>query len=276
MRLDKPIGIFLLLWPTLIALWIAGQGKPDLYIVSIFVLGVVVMRSAGCVINDWADRHFDSSVIRTKNRPLAMGIVKPTEALVLCLFLLSIALILVWQLNILTIQLSVVALGLAICYPFMKRYTHWPQVVLGMAFAWAIPMAFTAMGHRLSLSAALLYFATLAWVIVYDTEYAMVDRADDIRIGLKSTAILFGDADRKRIGGFQCGFLALLAILGWQQGFGKIYSIGLFAAGGLMLYQQYLIRDRVPDKCFQAFLNNNILGFFLFLSVAGEYYGLNY
>jgi len=274
MRLDKPIGIFLLLWPTLMALWIAGEGKPNLYIVSIFVLGVIVMRSAGCVINDWADRNFDKAVTRTRNRPLAMGTAKPREAILLFLFLISIALILVLQLNLLAIALSIVALLLATAYPFMKRYTHLPQVALGIAFAWAIPMAFVAITHQLSSSAMLLFLATVCWTVAYDTEYAMVDRADDIQIGVKSMAILLGKADRLVIGGLQLGMLVLLVILGWDLGYGKCYYLGICGASVLAFYQQYLIKNRIPEQCFKAFLNNNLLGALLFSGLVLEgYYG---
>ncbi len=268
MRLDKPIGIFLLLWPTLMALWVAGHGKPDVTIASIFILGTVIMRSAGCVINDFLDRRFDRFVERTKNRPLAMGMLTITEALLAFFVLILIAFLLVLQLNFLTIKMSIIALLLAMIYPLMKRYTHLAQVVLGAAFGWAVPMAFAALTNQIPFEAWLLYAATCCWSVVYDTEYAMTDRMDDIKLGLKSTAILFGKADRIMIALFQiCTFLLLIKF-GMKVGLGKIYYAGLGMASFFSIYQQYLIKDRIPSNCFKAFLNNNFLGAMIFLGLA--------
>jgi len=272
MRLDKPIGIYLLLWPALIALWIAGQGKPDPFIVSIFILGVIVMRSAGCVINDIADKEFDKSVARTKNRPLAAGLLSRKEAFLLFFLLINIAFILVLQLNFLTIAMSFAALLLASIYPFMKRYTHLPQVVLGAAFGWAVPMAFTAITQRVPSQAWVLYLATICWSLVYDTEYAMADIKDDVLIGIKSTAIFFGSLDKLIIGLFQFLTLAFFAMIGANLGFGKFFFGGIFIASLIAFYQQYLIKDRNANQCFKAFLNNNWFGFVLFLGVMLDHY----
>ncbi len=271
MRLDKPIGILLLLWPTLIALWIAGNGRPDPLIVAVFITGVIVMRSAGCVVNDLADRHFDKAVARTKHRPLAAGALTPREAVLLFCILLILAFILVFQLNFFTIAMSFIGLLLAVIYPFMKRYTALPQVVLGAAFGWAVPMAFMAISHHISKEALLLYLITIAWAVVYDTQYAMVDKKDDMAIGIKSTAILFGALDRVIIGVLQLMILILFVGLGYRLQFGKFYYTGVLVAGCLALYQQYLIKDRVPERCFKAFLNNNFFGAVVFMGVALEY-----
>jgi len=271
MRLDKPVGIFLLLWPTLMALWIAGTGQPDPVMVGIFILGVIVMRSAGCVINDWADKGLDAGVLRTKNRPLAAGLLLPREALGLGGVLAGIALFLVLQLNVLTIALSVVALLFVLLYPFMKRYTHLPQVILGMAFGWAVPMAFTALNSPLVSEALLLYVATICWTVAYDTEYAMADRVDDIRVGIKSTAILFGRADKAIIAALQILSLIFLTKLGFDLNLGKFYYMGLFCTIFFILYQQYLIKDRDPKQCLKAFLNNRIAGGVLFIGLALDY-----
>lgn len=268
MRLDKPIGIFLLLWPTLMALWIAGHGKPDFMIASIFILGTIVMRSAGCVINDFLDRRFDRFVERTKNRPLAMGALSITEALLAFFTLIVIAFLLVLQLNFLTIKMSIVAFLLAMIYPLMKRYTHLAQVVLGAAFGWAVPMAFAALTNQIPFEAWVLYAATCCWAIIYDTEYAMTDRVDDIKLGLKSTAILFGKADRIMIALFQICMFLLLIKFGIKVGLGKMYYAGLGMASFFSIYQQYLIKDRIPSNCFKAFLNNNFLGAIIFLGLA--------
>lgn len=268
MRLDKPIGIFLLLWPTLIALWIAGAGKPNFFVLSVFVLGVIVMRSAGCVINDVLDRRFDQFVTRTQHRPIASGLVKPFEGIGLSAILFSIALVLVYQLNAKTILFSVVGAGLAAFYPLMKRYTHFPQVVLGLAFGWAVPMAFVALKQPLSLNTWLLYGAVIVWAVAYDTEYAMVDRADDIPIGIKSLAIFLGEWDRLAIAVCQGIVLSLLGVLGWRLSLDAIYYAGLTCAGGCAVYQQYLIRNRDPSECFKAFLNNHIFGFLIWVGLA--------
>ncbi|HHJ12786.1 MAG TPA: 4-hydroxybenzoate octaprenyltransferase [Gammaproteobacteria bacterium] len=271
MRLDRPIGIYLLLWPTLWALWIAGAGKPDLHVLGVFVAGVVLMRSAGCVINDYADRHIDPRVARTRERPLATGQVRPREALVLFGVLCLLAFALVLTLNRLTIALSFVGVVLAALYPFMKRYTHLPQVVLGAAFGWAVPMAFAAQTGELPRVAWLLFTATLLWTTAYDTMYGMVDREDDLRIGVKSTAILFGEADRLVIGLLQLLALGALLLVGQLAGLGGHYLFGLLLAASLAIYQQYLIREREPAACLRAFLNNNWFGAAVFAGIVLAY-----
>jgi len=271
-RLNKPIGIFLLLWPTLWALWIAAEGVPDLQILYIFILGVVLMRSAGCVINDLADRNLDIHVARTQNRPIAAGKVMPQEAMVVVAILIFSSLILVLNLNPLTLKLSVVAVVLAIIYPFMKRYTYLPQFFLGLAFGWAAPMAFAAQTNTLPLVAWLLLFATVLWAVVYDTMYAMVDREDDIKAGIKSTAILFEDADRVIIGVIQLLVLFALVMVGNSSELGKYYYAGIAIAAVLSIYQQYLIKDRIPEHCFTAFLNSNWFGATVFTGVFLHYH----
>ncbi|MBU2477539.1 MAG: 4-hydroxybenzoate octaprenyltransferase, partial [Gammaproteobacteria bacterium] len=259
-RLHKPIGILLLLWPTLWALWIAAQGLPPTQILLVFVAGVVLMRSAGCVINDYADRNFDQHVERTQDRPIAAGRVSPPEALVLFALLCVIAFILVLTLNRLTLYLSFGALLLAALYPFTKRYTYLPQLVLGAAFGWAIPMAFAAVQDQVPKIAWLLFVVNILWATAYDTFYAMVDRDDDVKIGVKSTAILFGSADRLVIGVLQILVLVGLILIGRMAGLGLYFYLGLLIAAGLALYQQYLARNRDKSGCFQAFLNNNWFG----------------
>ena len=271
MRLDKPIGTLLLLWPTLWALWIASSGRPDSKVLAIFLLGVLVMRSAGCVINDYADRHIDPLVTRTMNRPLATGRVSPNQALRLFLCLCLIALILVLMLNELTILLSIVGLFLAASYPFMKRYTYLPQVHLGVAFGWAVPMSFAAQNGSLAPIAWLLFVATVLWSVAYDTQYAMADREDDLYVGVKSTAILFGENDRVFVGGFQLAVVLVLTLVGRQQELGYSYFVGLMLASLLFVYQQYLIRDRQPDQCLAAFKNNNWFGLIVFLGLLVNY-----
>ncbi len=266
-RLHKPIGIYLLLWPTLWAVWLASEGAPDVGIVVIFTVGVVLMRSAGCVINDYADRHIDGHVARTCQRPLATGAVTSKEALSLFAVLCLLAFGLVLWLNTLTILLSFVALLLAAVYPFMKRYTYFPQVFLGAAFAWAIPMAFAAQTGTVPMLAWWLFITTVVWTVAYDTQYAMVDRADDVKIGVKSTAILFGTADKWVIGGLQLSVLLSLWLLGKEQALGFFYYMGLLLAAGLAIYQQYLMKDREPQYCFQAFTNNHWFGFAVFLGI---------
>jgi 4-hydroxybenzoate polyprenyltransferase len=260
MRLHRPIGIFLLLWPALWALWIAGEGSPDPLVVFVFVAGVVLMRSAGCVINDYADRDFDPHVARTRERPIAAGRVKPKEALVLFAVLCLLALGLVLLMNSLTIWLSLVGALLAVTYPFMKRYTHLPQVYLGAAFGWAVPMAFAAQTGEVPRVGWLLFVATILWATAYDTMYGMVDREDDLKIGVKSTAILFGDSDRLIIAIIQVVLLLALVLAGQAAGLGIYYYFGLLLATTLLVYQQYLIRERRPAACFKAFLNNNWFG----------------
>jgi len=270
-RLDKPVGIFLLLWPVLWALMVAGEGQPDAKVLLVFILGVILMRSAGCVINDYADRDIDRHVSRTQNRPLTSGRVTTVEALVIFTVLCAAAFILVLQLNRLTILLSLGGLLLAGIYPFMKRVTHLPQVFLGAAFGWSVPMAFAAQTDTVPPVAWLLFTATVLWTTAYDTMYAMVDREDDIVLGVKSTAILFGDSDRQIIGIIQLMFLTCLLMIGHQVELGLIYYCGVLVAGGLAAYQQYLIRFREREGCFKAFLNNNWLGAVIFLGLLLDY-----
>jgi 4-hydroxybenzoate polyprenyltransferase len=271
MRLDKPIGAFLLLWPTLWALWLAGQGQPARGVVVIFVLGVFLMRSAGCVINDIADRNFDPYVARTRQRPLAARRIAVREAVVVLIVLCLTAFALVLLLNTLTVLLSLPALALAISYPFMKRFHHLPQVHLGAAFGWSIPMAFAALTGTVPLLAWLLFAANVVWSVVYDTMYAMVDREDDLQVGTKSTAILFGARDRRIIGRLQLVLLGLLILVGHLCGLGWAYYAGLFAATWFALYQQYLIRNREPGQCFKAFLNNNWFGLIIFCGIVLDF-----
>lgn len=264
MRLHRPIGLYLLLWPTLWALWLAGNGQPPHGIVLVFVLGVALMRSAGCVMNDIADRNFDPHVARTRDRPLAAGRISLSEAATLAAGLCLAAFGLVLTQNALTVQLSFVGLVLTASYPFMKRFHHFPQFHLGLAFGWGIPMAFAAVTGALPVVAWLLFLGNILWSVIYDTQYAMVDRADDLRIGVKSTAILFGEHDRRIIGYLQVALLALLILIGLLAGRGGAYYLGLFVAAWFALYQQYLIRNREPAACFQAFLNNNGFGLTVF------------
>jgi len=270
-RLDRPIGIFLLMWPALWALWIAGEGSPPWRVVLIFVAGVVLMRSAGCAINDFADRDFDGRVERTRGRPLATGLVSPREAVAVFLVLSLAAFALVLLLNWQTVALSVVALGLAVLYPFTKRYTHLPQLFLGAAFGWAVPMAFAAITGAVPPLAWILFAATLIWALIYDTQYAMVDRKDDLEVGIKSTAILFGRYDLLIVGLLQALLLALLATVGYLAGRGLWFYCGLAAAAGLAGYHQLLIRNREPTACFEAFLNNNYYGMAVFLGLVTDY-----
>jgi 4-hydroxybenzoate polyprenyltransferase len=271
MRLDKPIGIFLLLWPALWALLVASQGQPDPKVLLIFVLGVIFMRSAGCIVNDYADRDIDRHVSRTQNRPLTTGRVTTREALVLFGLLALGALLLVLQLNRLTILLSIVGAFLAVTYPFMKRFTYLPQVYLGAAFGWAVPMAFAAELNSVPPVAWLMFVATLLWATAYDTMYAMVDRMDDIALGVKSTAILFGELDRQAIGLIQGMLLVCLVMIGFQAELGWIYYLGVSAAAALAAYQQYLIRFREREACFRAFLNNNWFGAAIFAGILLDY-----
>lgn len=270
-RLDRPIGNFLLLWPMLWALWIAAEGVPDPLVLVVFVLGVLVMRAAGCVINDFADRNIDGHVKRTKLRPMAQGKVSAREALTLFVILCLVAFGLVLLMNRLTILLSFVAVALAATYPFMKRYTHLPQVHLGAAFGWAVPMAFAAQANALPPIAWLLFISAVVWATVYDTQYAMVDRDDDLKIGVKSTAVLFGEADRLIVGILQALMLITLVVAGQQVGLGWTWYLGLAIAAALFVYQQWLMRDRERQACFRAFLNNNVLGGIVFLGVVLHY-----
>lgn len=271
MRLNKPIGIFLLLWPTLWALWIAADGAPDLPLLIIFILGVIVMRSAGCVINDLVDRDLDPQVARTRDRPIAAGQVTPREALALAAGLLLFAFALVLCLNSLTIKLSFMAVALAILYPFTKRHTYMPQLFLGLAFGCAVPMAFAAETGSVPLAGWILLMVTILWAVVYDTLYAMVDREDDIRLGVKSTAILFEDADRGIIAVIQILVLLGLLLLGGRLELSRVYYLGLAAGACFFLYQQYLIIDRIPPRCFRAFLNNNWFGAAVFTGIYLHY-----
>ena len=272
MRLDKPIGILLLLWPTLWALWIAGEGHPRPWLIVVFVAGVVLMRSAGCVINDYADRKIDSHVKRTAQRPLTAGLVSKKEALVLFGILVALAFLLVPTLNPLTIGLSLVGAFLATSYPFTKRFTHLPQAYLGAAFGWAIPMAFAAQAGSVDPRSWWLFAAVLVWALIYDTMYAMVDRDDDLKIGVKSTAILFGRYDRLIIGLLQLIFLELLIHVGRLFGLGPYYYLGLAVAAVLMVYHQWLIRNRQRDPCFRAFLHNHWVGVVIFIGILANYY----
>lgn len=267
-RMDKPIGSLLLLWPTLWALFLAAKGMPNLHVLTVFILGVLVMRAAGCVINDFADRRFDGHVKRTQLRPLPSGRVTTKEALALFFSLIFIALLLVLTLDPFTVKLSVIALLLAFVYPFMKRYIQMPQLVLGLAFSWAIPMAYVAQSGTLPPVAWMLFLANVCWIIAYDTLYAMVDRDDDVRIGIKSTAILFGRFDKIAIGVFQLITLLLLLLVGYLSQLAAVYYYFLLAASALFVYQHWLARTRDRDACFHAFLNNNYVGMLIFFGLS--------
>jgi len=267
MRLDKPIGILLLLWPALWALWLASNGFPDTKILFIFIAGVILMRSAGCIVNDFADRKFDSHVSRTRERLLASGKVKPHEALLLAGIIALLAFLLVLNCNQLTIKLAFIGALLTVIYPFLKRITHLPQLGLGVAFAFSIPMAFAAVTERISFEAWWLFVAALIWPVIYDTMYAMVDRFDDMKIGVKSTAILFAQKDKLMIATLQIIFLMMMIITGKLFQLRWIYYCSLFCAGLLFLYQQFLIKNRDPHACFKAFLNNNWVGLLIFCGI---------
>ncbi|AMG71915.2 TPA: 4-hydroxybenzoate octaprenyltransferase [Morganella morganii] len=271
MRTDRPIGSLLLLWPTYWALWIAARGVPDWHILIIFTIGVFSMRAAGCVINDFADRKFDGSVERTKNRPLPRGDVTEKEAKILFAVLVLVSFGLVLTLNTMTIWLSVAGLALAWVYPFVKRVSHLPQVVLGAAFGWSIPMAFAAVSESLPAECWLLFAVNIVWSVVYDTQYAMVDRNDDLKIGVKSTAILFGRFDKMIIGILQLVMILMLLWIGLMVNLSGIFYWSLLLAGALFVYQQRLMADRERDPCFQAFMNNNYVGFILFLGMLVSY-----
>jgi len=270
-RMDKPIGTYLLMWPTYWALWMATEGFPSLHLLIVFTLGVFIMRSAGCVINDFADRKVDGKVKRTEARPLVSGMMTSTEAIVLFAFLLLIALALVLTLSHYTIWLSFAAVALATIYPFMKRYTHLPQVVLGAAFSWGMIMAFAEGQGEIPLVAWLLFSANILWTVAYDTMYAMVDRDDDVIIGVKSTAILFGQHDKRIIGFLQMLTLTLLFTVGELQAFGWPYQLCLVICAALFCYQQILIVNREREKCFQAFLNNHYAGLVVFIGIFIEF-----
>ncbi|MBT3694883.1 MAG: 4-hydroxybenzoate octaprenyltransferase [Gammaproteobacteria bacterium] len=260
MRLDKPVGTLLLLWPTLAALCMAAQGLPPLHLVVIFTLGTFIMRSAGCVINDFADRKVDGFVERTKERPLVTGAISSQQALALFFGLIISAGLLLLFLNQTTQLLAFGGLALAIAYPFMKRWTHMPQVVLGAAFSWGIPMAWSAQGLAVPPESILMFCTSLLWIVAYDTLYAMVDRNDDLKVGIKSTAILFGDLDKAMIGALQALTLAGLYLLGQKLGYAHAYYVGLVIILGLFVYQQWLIRDRDRMGAFAAFRNNILVG----------------
>lgn len=270
-RFDRPIGILILLWPALWALWVASDGRPDLGVLTVICLGVVLMRAAGCVINDYADREFDPHVARTKQRPIAAGKVKPKEALWIFVVLCLCAFGLVLTLNIFTILLSFIAAFLAASYPFMKRYTQLPQAYLGIAFGWAIPMSFSAQTNYIPLVAWVMYLAVVLWALVYDTMYAMVDKEDDLKIGVKSTAILFGSYDRYIMAFLQFIIIGLLIIVGQMKHLSWPYYGGILVATGLFVYQQKLIYYRDKAQCFKAFLNNNWFGMVVFIGLLVDY-----
>jgi len=270
-RLNRPIGIYLLLWPMLWALWFAAKGIPDLSILLIFIVGTVLTRSAGCAINDYADRDFDAHVVRTRDRPLANGTLKPRDALLVTAVLMALAFGLVLLTNPLTIKLSAIALALATIYPFTKRHTHLPQLVLGAAFGIAIPMAYAAQTNSLPASAWWLFLCALIWAVAYDTLYAMADRQDDLKIGIKSSAILFGRFDLTVVACLHGMVLALLTYVGMEHSRGPVYYAGLVGAAGFVIYQLKLAQDRQPQHCIQAFLNNNWLGMCVFVALAVDY-----
>lgn len=270
-RVDRPIGTYLLLWPTLWALWLAAEGVPEPRVLVVFVAGVVLMRAAGCAINDYADRHIDGQVRRTTGRPLATGAISPREAVLVAVVLALAAFLLVLTLNRLTVYLAFGGLALAVIYPFSKRFTHLPQVFLGAAFSWAAPMAFAAQTGSVPPLAWLVFIVNLLWTVGYDTMYAMADRDDDIRIGVRSTAILFGDYDRAMVGLFQGLTLLGLILVGLQFGLGGWFYASLVVAAVLFGYQQFLIAERTPALCFRAFLNNAWVGLVVFAGLVLDY-----
>jgi len=271
MRVDKPIGLWLLLWPTMWALWLAGEGHPDQSLFVVFVFGVFIMRSAGCVLNDYADRKIDPYVERTRTRPIASGAVTPTEALILFAALGLIAVGLAAMLNRQAQMLAIIAAALTVAYPFVKRFISIPQFVLGAAFGWAVPMAFAAQTGTTPQLAWLVFGVALIWAVIYDTFYAMVDRADDLKVGMKSTAILFGDVDLFVIAGLQALMLLALILVGLLANLGFWYYASVAIAGGLMAYHLWLARDRQPAGCFAAFLHNHYIGFTVFLGILLHY-----
>lgn len=272
MRLEKPIGFFLLLWPTLWALWLAARGDPDVKLVLIFVTGVVLMRSAGCILNDFADRHVDGYVSRTFMRPLAAGTITPLEAILLAVVLLAAAFLLVLFCNPLTILLSFVGAALAALYPYLKRITHLPQLGLGVAFSWGIPMAFAATTGKISLIGWFLFLASLVWPVIYDTMYAMVDREDDLKVGIKSTAILFSAMDKLVIGLLQLLFVIMMVIVGMMFKLHLVYYVALAVVICLFIYQQWLIHHADKSNCLRAFLNNNWVGLVIFSGIFLSYF----
>lgn len=270
-RINRPIGIYLLLWPTITALWIAAEGFPGVSLFLIFCFGTATMRSAGCCFNDFTDHRIDGKVLRTKQRPIPSGSLKRLDAFI-CFGILSvIGLLLVLLTNYETILLSIGAIAVICIYPFMKRYTNLPQLVLGVAFSWGILMAFTAVSYEVPQAAYLLFVANVLWTIAYDTQYAMVDREFDIKIGVKSTAILFGDADKLMVGLMQTMFIIALWLAANKFALGPVFYLSLVGASLLLIFQQYLIRHRIPECCFKAFLNNNWVGAVLFLGVVLNY-----
>jgi 4-hydroxybenzoate polyprenyltransferase len=272
MRLDRPIGLWLLLWPALWALWLSGDGRPDERVFAIFVAGTFLTRAAGCVINDYADRKVDPQVRRTAGRPLAQSTVSPAAALGLFALLSAAALALLIPLGRLTQQLALIGGALTVIYPFLKRFFPLPQAWLGAAFAWSVPMAFAEQTAAVPAVAWLLFAAVVFWTTAYDTMYAMVDREDDLKLGVRSSAILFGRADRVAVAILQVATLASLVAVGWMIGLGRWYWLGLLTAAALAVWQQWLIRDREPAACFQAFLNNNYFGMAVFVGLALHYH----
>ncbi|URJ23201.1 4-hydroxybenzoate octaprenyltransferase [Blochmannia endosymbiont of Camponotus sp. C-003] len=273
MRINQPIGFFLLLWPTLWGLWLSHQGIPDKGILIVFVVGVLCMRSSGCIINDYVDYDIDSRVQRTKMRPLSSGRITKKEALVVLVILLFIAFILVLSFNVITILLSVVALILSWIYPYLKRYTYFPQLMLGILFSWPILMTFTAINSPVNSTAWLLFLMNTVWTVVYDTQYAMIDREDDICVGVKSSAVFFGDMDKFAIGMFQLCIIFILGIIGWKERFTvAFYFFSLFGVIVLFTWQQILLNKRKRMKYFQAFLSNNYVGMLVFIGIASSFY----
>ncbi len=270
-RADKPIGAALLLWPMLWALWIVSDGRPDLKVLLVFVVGTFLMRSAGCAINDFADRHIDGSVERSQDRPIVTGAVSPKEAVMVALSLSLVSFLLVLTMNRLTIALSFVGVGLAFLYPFTKRFTHWPQLFLGLAFGWAVPMVSAAQTGSVLPVAWLIYMVAIIWALAYDTIYAMVDRPDDIKLGVKSTAILFADYDVTIVMALQCIVLISVTLLAFNSGAGGLYSAGLVAAAVILFRQWQLIRTRESEPCFKAFMLNNHFGAVLFVGLLLDY-----
>ncbi|NNK24917.1 MAG: 4-hydroxybenzoate octaprenyltransferase [Woeseiaceae bacterium] len=271
MRVDRPVGIWLLMWPTLWALWLAGEGHPDQGLFVIFLLGVFVMRSAGCVLNDFVDRRIDPYVERTRSRPLASGAVAPFEALILFVALGLVAIGLVIMLNKQAQLLAIVGAALTVAYPFVKRYVSIPQFILGAAFGWAVPMAFAAQTGATPELAWLVFGAALIWAVIYDTFYAMVDREDDMKLGVKSTAILFGEADLFVIAGLQALMVAALALVGYRAELGFWYYASVMVAAALMAWHLWLARDREPADCFRAFLQNHYIGMIVFIGIVLHY-----
>jgi len=270
-RADKPIGAALLLWPMLWALWIVSDGRPDWKVLLVFVVGTFLMRSAGCAMNDFADRGIDGSVERSRNRPIVSGAVSPKEAVMVALTLALVSFLLVLTMNSLTVGLSFIAVGLAFLYPFTKRFTYWPQLFLGLAFGWAVPMVSAAQTGEVKMVAWLIYFVAIAWALAYDTIYAMVDRPDDIKLGVKSTAILFGQRDVTIVMALQCGVLVLMASIALSYGAGWLFIAGLLLSIAVLYRQYRLIVTREPADCFKAFLLNNHMGALLFLGLFLDY-----